>query len=174
MSLALGLLGTACDSGNTPMDIRGHDDADNVAERYELRLTGTRATNYEAAFASIREVTITADGKPLTVALQPTAQAMNLALADHSPLVAYFWLPSGSAAATVEVQARFDDFGAYQEQASGSAGALRFIPKPIHFRAPVSELKRHHHAVIQLSLEDSAAPAVRDSRLMLPNTVVSY
>ncbi|MBJ6763652.1 hypothetical protein JGU66_23020 [Myxococcaceae bacterium JPH2] len=174
MSLALGMLGTACDSGTTPMDVRGHDDADKAAERYELRVTGTHATAYEAAFASIREVTITADGKPLTVELQPTAQAMNLALANHSPLVAYFWLPAGLSASNVEVQARFDDFGAYQEQAGGSAGALRFIPQPIHFRAPVSELKLHHHAVIQVSVEDSIAPAVRDSRLMLPNTVVSY
>lgn len=144
-------------------------DTEPEGDRFELRLKGVDAEQYQKVMLGVGQVEVTAHGKPVTVRLAPAGRTMDLTSKDQAYLLGYFYLPHE--AATAHVSVRFDDVGAYQ--AADSAGLIHARSAAIQFTSKRTELEKRGRVVVQLHLKDSLFQS-RGSKVLLPSTVIVH
>ncbi|MCK8503153.1 MULTISPECIES: hypothetical protein [Myxococcus] len=159
--LALSL--TACDGGETvPIDVPQGD-------RFELRLLGQDAEDYEKLMLGVGRVEVMVQGRLVPFQLSHAARAMDLARTDHAYLLGYFYLPAEADAADVRVH--FDDVGAFQT--SGGSGLINARSGSLLFTTRRVDLEKRKHVVVQLHLNDSFFQG-RGAKVLLPSTFVVH
>ncbi|AEI62029.1 hypothetical protein [Corallococcus macrosporus] len=136
-------------------------------KRFELRLRGSSMEGYDKLELPIGAVRVTVDGKPLKVEL--AKDRVDVAAADHAPLVAYFYVPEG--VERVRVSLQLDGLGGYTK--AGAPGYIDAAVAPMTFEAPVHELALRGRAVVQLDVARSLVD-LGSHHLLLPNGVVNY
>ncbi|WP_426749650.1 hypothetical protein [Myxococcus sp. Y35] len=135
--------------------------------RFELRLRGSAVEGFDKLELPIGAVRVTADGKPLKVEL--AADRVDVAVANHAPLVAHFYVPEG--VERVRVMLQLEGLGGYAQ--AEKAGLVDATVAPVTFEAPVHELALRGRAVVQLDVARSLVD-MGSHRLLLPNGVVAY
>ncbi|AKQ68429.1 putative lipoprotein [Myxococcus hansupus] len=136
-------------------------------QRFELRLRGASVEGYEKLELPIGSVRVSAEGAPLKVEL--TQERVDVAGADHAPLVAYFYVPEG--VESVRVTFQTEGLGGYSQ--AERSGYIDASVAPVTFEAPVHELELRGRAVVQLDVARSFVD-MGSHRLLLPNGIVNY
>ncbi|NBD09220.1 MULTISPECIES: hypothetical protein [Corallococcus] len=143
--------------------------AEPEGDRFELRLKGVDAEQYQKVMLGVGQVEVTANGRPVTVRLAPAGRTMDLTSKDQAYLLGYFYLPHE--ATTAQVRVLFDDVGAYQ--ATDSAGLIRARSAAIQFTSKRLDLEKRKRVVVQLHLKDSLFQS-NGSKVLLPSTFIVH
>ncbi|QRN96763.1 hypothetical protein JRI60_48610 [Archangium violaceum] len=138
-------------------------------QRFELRLKGVNNPGYASALVQVRRISVTTmEGYSLPTRLK-SRQSMDLTNPEQAYLIGRFVVPEGVDRVKVEVE--FDDFGGYEDAASG--GVIDTRVAPLRFESPVAYLAERGHAVVHLDLGQSLR-AQGEARLLLPSLDVRY
>lgn len=134
----------------------------------ELRVLGTNTGRLLAALVEVKEVVVTAAGRPLKVS--PGQSKIDLTNVSHAWLVGSFEMPKD--VDQVHVAITLDDFGGWE--ATYGAGYFDVRNSTIEFDAPVAWLAERNHATVHLDLQRSFVTDARGKQFLMPNLMVQY
>jgi hypothetical protein len=135
----------------------------------EVRLLGANPGSLYAVYAEVKELEVTAAGKPVRSYLGQ--HDINLANVDHAWLLGTFSPPTD--AQSVHIKVVLDDYGAW-ETLTGSAGYLDARNTAIEFDAPVRWLAERGHATVKLDLSRSLVKRADEVRRLHPQVQIAY
>jgi len=141
-------------------------DVTSASQSTELRLRGTNSGAYSAVLVDVRDLTVFADGKSLTV--KPGQTKMDLGNTDHAWLVGSVVVPEGTKSLSLSLL--LDDFGGYET--ATAAGAIDARGAPIRLVAPVD--LRSTQATVLVDVTRSLVAGRGDTRILVPDLTVAF
>jgi hypothetical protein len=162
--LGLAVAVGACDTGQVGEDALAPAPPQHVM----LVLRGIGASDYANVLLDVKDVRVTADGRPVAV----TPPQMRFDLANPVQGWNFGELEVPATTQRVHVTMTFDDFGGF-EGAAG-AGEIDARVHPIEIDASMADLQLRGKILVNLNVARSLIATGTERRLLLPSLSVAY